>query len=110
VGSEMCIRDSRYPVQFVTEAQLLTQRNPAKDEKKEETEKFNKDFAEKLKKQQEKLAAEQSRGRWTYLVSKWTIDSLLKKRSELMVDPKKDAAPDNADAISAPVGLPNFGQ
>jgi len=99
-----------YPVQFTTEAQLLTQRNPAKDEKKEETEKFNKDFAEKLKKQQEKLAAEQSRGRWTYLVSKWTIDSLLKKRSELMVDPKKDAAPDNADAISAPVGLPNFGQ
>ena len=100
----------RYPVQFVTEAQLLTQRNPAKDEKKEETEKFNKDFAEKLKKQQEKLAAEQSRGRWTYLVSKWTIDSLLKKRSELMVDPKKDAAPDNTDAISAPVGFPNLGQ
>jgi hypothetical protein len=99
-----------YPVQFTTEAQLLTQRNPAKDEKKEETEKFNKDFAEKLKKQQEKLAAEQSRGRWTYLVSKWTIDSLLKKRSELMVDPKKDAAPDNADAISAPVGFPNLGQ
>jgi len=99
-----------YPVQFTTEAQLLTQRNPAKDEKKEETEKFNKDFAEKLKKQQEKLAAEQSRGRWTYLVSKWTIDSLLKKRSELMVDPKKDAAPDNADAISAPVGFPNLRQ
>ena len=100
----------RYPVQFVTEAQLLTQRNPAKDEKKEETEKFNKDFAEKLKKQQEKLAAEQSRGRWTYLVSKWSIDSILKNRSELMVDPKKDAAPDNADALSAPVGFPNLGQ
>ena len=100
----------RYPVQFVTEAQLLTQRNPAKDEKKEETEKFNKDFAEKLKKQQEKLAAEQSRGRWTYLVSKWSIDSILKKRSELMVDPKKDAAADNADGISAPVGFPNLGQ
>ena len=99
-----------YPVQFTTEAQLLTQRNPAKDEKKEETEKFNKDFAEKLKKQQEKLAAEQSRGRWTYLVSKWTIDSLLKKRSELMVDPKKDAAPDNAEGLSAPVGFPNLGQ
>jgi len=27
-----------------------------------------------------------------------------------MVDPKKDAAPDNADAISAPVGFPNLGQ
>jgi len=26
------------------------------------------------------------------------------------VDPKKDAAPDNADAISAPVGFPNLGQ
>ena len=100
----------RYPVQFSTEAQLLTQRNPAKDEKKEEAEKFNKDFAEKLKKQQEKLAAEQSRGRWTYLVSKWSIDSILKKRSELMVDPKKDAAADNAEGLSAPVGFPNLGQ
>ena len=100
----------RYPVQFVTEAQLLTQRNPAKDEKKEETEKFNKDFAENLKKQQTKLAGEQARGRWTYLVSKWTIDSILKKRSELMVDPKKDAAPDNAEGLSAPVGFPNLGQ
>ena len=99
-----------YPVQFTTEVQLLTQRNPAKDEKKEETEKFNKDFAENLKKQQTKLAGEQARGRWTYLVSKWTIDSILKKRSELMVDPKKDAAADNADAISAPVGFPNLGQ
>ncbi len=100
----------RYPVQVTTEAQLLTQRTPAKDEKKEETEKFNKEFAERLKKQQEKLSGEQARGRWTYLVSKWTIDSILKNRSELMVDPKKDAAPDNADALSAPVGLPNLGQ
>jgi hypothetical protein len=100
----------RYPVQFTTEVQLLTQRNPAKDEKKEETEKFNKDFAENLKKQQTKLAGEQARGRWTYLVSKWTIDSILKKRSELMVDPKKDAAPDNAEGLSAPVGFPNLGQ
>lgn len=100
----------RYPVQVTTEAQLLTQRTPAKDEKKEDTEKFSKEFAERLKKQQDKLAGEQARGRWTYLVSKWTIDSILKKRSELMVDPKKDAAPDNADALSAPVGFPNLGQ
>jgi hypothetical protein len=100
----------RYPVQVTTEAQLLTQRTPAKDETKEDTEKFSKEFAERLKKQQDKLAGEQARGRWTYLVSKWTIDSILKNRSELMVDPKKDAAPDNADALSAPVGFPNLGQ
>jgi len=100
----------RYPVQVTTEAQLLTQRTPAKDETKEDTEKFSKEFAERLKKQQDKLAGEQARGRWTYLVSKWTIDSILKNRSELMVDPKKDAAPDNADALSAPVGFPDLGQ
>jgi hypothetical protein len=43
-------------------------------------------------------------------VSKWTIDPILKKRSELMVDPKKDEAPGSPDAVSSPVGLPNFGQ
>jgi len=101
---------NRYPVQVTTEAQLLTQRTPAKYETKEDTEKFSKEFAERLKKQQDKLAGEQARGRWTYLVSKWTIDSILKNRSELMVDPKKDAAPDNADSLSAPVGFPNLGQ
>lgn len=100
----------RYPVQFTTEAQLKTQRTPGKDEKKEDAEKLDKEFAEKLKKQQEKLAAEQARGRWTYLVSKWSIDSLLKKRSELMVDPKKDETPASPDAVSSPVSLPNLGQ
>jgi hypothetical protein len=100
----------RYPVQFATEAQLVTQRTPGKDEKKEDAEKLDKEFSDKLKKQQEKLKAEQARGRWTYLVSKWTIDPILKKRSELMVDPKKDEAPGSPDAVSSPVGLPNFGQ
>ncbi|MEY4690993.1 MAG: hypothetical protein RIT19_1318 [Verrucomicrobiota bacterium] len=100
----------RYPVQFTAEAQLAGQRTPGKDEKKEDAERLDKEFAEKLKKQQEKLKAEQSRGRWTYLVSRWSIESLLKKRAELMVDPKKDEAPSEADAVSSPVTLPKFGQ
>ena len=100
----------RYPVQFTSEAQLADKRTPGKDEKKEDAERLDKEFAEKLKKQQEKLKAEQGRGRWTYLVSKWTIDSLLKKRSELMVDPKKDEAAPGGDAVSSPVALPPLGQ
>lgn len=99
----------RHPVQFTTEAQLVTQRTPGKDEKKEDAERLDKEFAEKLKKQQEKLAAEQARGKWTYLVSKWSIDSLLKKRSELMVEAKKDDAAGAPDAVSSPVALPKLG-
>ena len=100
----------RYPVQFSTEAEIPNKRTPGKDEKKEDAERLDKEFAEKLKKQQEKLKAEQARGRWTYLVSKWTIDSLLKKRSELMVDPKKDEATPGGDGAPSPVGLPPLGQ
>jgi hypothetical protein len=43
------------------------------------------------------------------LVSKWSIDSLLKKRSELMVDAKKDDAAGAPDAVSSPVALPKLG-
>jgi len=92
----------KYPVQFTVSANLVSKREPGKDEKKEETEKLDKDFAEKLKKQQEKLSAEQARSKWTYLVSKWTIDPLFKKRGDLYVDAKKEEGKPGA-AGEAPV-------
>jgi len=92
----------KYPVQFTVSANLVSKREPGKDEKKEETEKLDKDFAEKLKKQQEKMSAEQARSKWTYLVSKWTIDPLFKKRGDLYVDAKKEEGKPGA-AGEAPV-------
>jgi hypothetical protein len=93
----------RYPVQFTVSANLVTKREPGKDEKKEDAEKLDKEFAEKLKKQQDKLSAEQARSKWTYLVSRWTLEPLFKKRSELFADPKKDEAKLPGAASEAPV-------
>jgi hypothetical protein len=94
----------KYPVQFTVNASLVTKREPGKDEKKEDAEKLDKEFAAKLKTQQDKLAAEQARSKYTFLASKWTIDPLLKHRHDLMADPKKDEAkPAAAGDASAPV-------
>ena len=97
----------RYPVQFTVSANLVTKRELVKDEKKEDAEKLDKEFAEKLKKQQDKLASEQARAKWTYLVSRWTLEPLFKKRGELFADPKKDEAkpgdPSDAPVFSSPV-------
>ena len=85
--------EDSYPVQVSVDATLVKERTPGKDEKPEDKAKLDKEFAEKLAKQQEKLKAEQALSKWTFTVGKWTLDSLLKKRSELLADKKAEAAP-----------------
>lgn len=87
------IGEDSYPVQVSVDASLAKERTPGKDEKPEDKAKLDKEFADKLAKQQEKLKAEQSLSKWTFTVSKWTMDSLLKKRGELMTDKKADPNP-----------------
>lgn len=76
---------------------LPKERTPGKDEKPEDKDKLDKEFKEKQKKLEEKLAQEKPFEKWTYLVSNWTLDSLLKERSQLLVEkkeePKKDEKP-----------------
>ena len=71
-------------------------RAPGKDEKPEDKDKLDKEFAEKKKKLEEKLAQEKKFEKWTYLVSKWSVDSALKDRSEWMVEKKDPAKPGDA--------------
>jgi hypothetical protein len=93
----------RYPFRFTVAAELATQRVPGKDEKPEDKEKLDKEFAEKLKKQQDKLAAEKALSKWTFLTSRWSIDPFFKNRSELFEDPKKDDPKPAAGGADAPV-------
>ena len=64
---------------------------------------------DKQKKLEDKLSQEQAYEKWVYLVSNWTLDSLLKDRAQLLVEkkeePKKDEKPAAADA-SKKEGLP----
>lgn len=88
-------------------AALPKERTPGADEKPEDKAKLDKEFADKHKQLEEKLANEKKLGKSTYLVSSWTVDSLLKERSTLMAEKKEEEKKEGA-AESAPAipGLP----
>lgn len=85
-------------------ADLPNERVAGQDEKPEDKEKLDKEFKEKTEKLQEKLKTEQQYEKWTYAVSKYTVDALLKPRADFFA-PKKEEAKENAtetDASAAP--------
>ena len=69
------------------------ERAAGKDEKPEDKTKLDKEFQDKVKKLEEKLKAEKAYEKWTYLVSKWTIDPLFKERKDLLVEKKEEPKP-----------------
>lgn len=98
-----------YPLQVSVSAELKKEREAGKDEKPEDKAKLDKEFAEKLAKQQEKLKAEQAFGKWTYTVSKWTVDALLKGRAELLADKKaEESKPAGSATESLGIELPKI--
>ncbi len=81
------------------------ERTVGADEKPEDKEKLDKEFREKTEKLQEKLKNEQALEKWTYLVSKWSLDSVLKERHALLAETKAEQ-PSPAAATAAPVETP----
>jgi len=75
------------------------ERTPGKDEKPEDKEKLDKEFKEKTEKLQEKLKNEQKFDKWTYLVSKWSVDALLKERKDFLAD-KKDEKKEDTKSVT----------
>ena len=70
-------------------ADLPKERTPGKDEKPEDKDRLDKEFKDQQKKLEEKLMAEKKLGKSTYLVSNWTVESMLKERSTLMAEKKE---------------------
>ncbi len=87
--------DENHPFQVSVTADLPKERVPGKDEKKEDKDKLDKEFKDRMTKLSEKLAQEKALEKWTYVVSKWTIDPLLKARHELLASKKDEAKPGN---------------
>lgn len=80
-----------YLITVAVTAQIPKEREAGKDEKPEDKAKLDKEFKDRQQKLEEKLKQEQSFGNWTYLVSDWTVDSLLKERGQLLAE-KKEAS------------------
>jgi hypothetical protein len=92
--------DNYYLTVDVT-AKIPTQRKPGKDEKKEDKDKLDQQFKEKVDKLKEKLKKEQALAGWTYRVSKWTLDTLLKKRSDLLKQPETGKKTDGGSTTTS---------
>ncbi|HYG23541.1 MAG TPA: DUF4340 domain-containing protein [Verrucomicrobiae bacterium] len=90
-----------YPLTVNVTANLPAQRSTAADEKPEDKERLDKEFKEQQARLQEKLKQEQGLANWTYLVSTWSVEPLLKPRGELL-EIKTEAAGDPEGAGALP--------
>src|SRR5438552_2761081 len=102
--------EENYYLNLNVSADLPKDRTPGKDEKPEDKEKLDKEFKEKTTKLEEKLKQEKAFEKWTYLVSKWTVDPLLKERKDLLAEkkeePKKEEKPPETGAVTPPKPVP----
>jgi hypothetical protein len=92
------VKEDNYAMRVSVSADLPKERTPGKDEKPEDKAKLDKEFKEKNDKLKEKLTQEKALEKWTYLVSKWTVESMLKDRTNWMAEKKAEPAKPAADA------------
>jgi hypothetical protein len=106
--------EDKYHFQMDVAGNFPKERAPGKDEKPEDKDKLDKEFKEGLAKKEEKVKTEKAFAKWTYVVSKWTIDPFLKTRHELLAekpaetkaDAKPEATPSLPGGLTLPGGLP----
>ena len=88
LGKKLVDRDDHY-MQVAVSGNFAKERTPGKDEKPEDKEKLDKEFKDKLAKQEEKLKNEKRFEQWVYIVPKYTVEPLLKGRQELLKEEPK---------------------
>jgi len=93
-----------------TTAAIPQKREAAKDEKPEDKKKKDEEFDAQKKTLEEKLAKEKACDGWVYQVTEYTINTLFKKRSEIIKkeEPKADAAPAPAIPGLTPGTIPGL--
>lgn len=88
--------EEKYYLTVDVQAELPKERTPGTDEKPEDKEKLDKEFKDKVEKLTTKLRNEQLLAGRVFLVSKWTLDSVLKKRGDFLQAPPAPTTPTNA--------------
>ncbi|PWU10668.1 MAG: hypothetical protein C5B50_24985 [Verrucomicrobia bacterium] len=89
------------PMMVSVTAKLPKERTPGKDEKPDDKTKLDKEFKDKQKPLEDKLAQEKNCENWIYLVSSWTLDPVLKERNQLLAEKKEEPKKDDKPAASA---------
>ncbi len=102
--------ENNYYTQVSVTANLPKERTPGKDEKPEDKAKLDKEFADKNKPLQEKLANEQKLDKWTYVVASYTVDPLVRNRADLLEVKKEEnkatATTNKTVTVTSPVVKP----
>ncbi len=93
--------NDNYPLAMTVSAQLPKERTAPKDEKPEDKARLDKEFKDNQKKLEDKLAQEKPYEKWVYLVSSWTLDPVLKERSQLLVEKKEEPKVTNSPVATA---------
>jgi len=101
--------ENNYNLNVAVAADFPKERVAGKDEKPEGKKALDKEFQEKLKTLQEKLQQEKSLDNWTYLVSSWLVDPLIRTRAQLMVEKKDDKKQTAAAPETMPEEQPDAG-
>ncbi len=94
--------NDNFPFAMTVTGQPPKERVAGKDEKPEDKAKLDKEFKETQKKLEEKLSQEKDYEKWVYLVSTWTVDPLLKERSQLMAEKKEEPKKDEKVSTGEP--------
>ena len=89
IGNTTGAGDDRF-FQFTLAGNFPKERAPGKDEKPEDKAKLDKEFADHVKVLEERLKTDMAYTKRAYIVSKWTIDPLLKDRKDLLVEKKEE--------------------
>lgn len=87
-----------YPISIQISADIPSEREAPEGESAEDKERLDKEFKEKNEPLEKKLKTEGDYQKWTYLVSKWTIDALLNKRSDLVKEKEGEASDEGETA------------
>ncbi len=103
--------DEDYYIKLNVDADLPAARTPGADEKAEDKEKLDKEFADAQGKLKEKLEKEQALSKWIYKVSSYTLSSILVEREGFLKADQPPAGEASADpgagtpfTIPQPVG------
>jgi len=92
--------NDEYPLTVTLTAELAKERTPSKDEKPADKDRLDKEFQANRQKLADKLKQEQTYQGWTYLVSSWSVDSLLKERAQLLVEKKDEPKADGTNTTA----------
>jgi hypothetical protein len=97
----------QYPLAVEVTADLPDARTAGEDESPEDKERLDKEFAEQQQTLKEKLEQEKRLESWTFLVSKWTADPLLKPRKDFLKEKEEaeDATPETTGDAATDSGI-----